>query len=73
MSFTTADPRVTKIGEQTWIDGFDRHVFEVQGAGVNVFNLRKGPGQQPPLNEEPYDTLDAAIVAHLGPLEPTEP
>jgi hypothetical protein len=70
--FATDDPRVRKIGKATWIDGADRHVFEVQDGGINVFNLRKGPGKQPPLNEAPYDTLDAALVAHLGPREPAE-
>jgi hypothetical protein len=67
--FTTDDPRVRKIGKATWIDGADRLVFEAQDGGINVFNLRKGPAQQPPLNEHPYDTLDEAIEAHFGPRE----
>lgn len=71
MAFSTTDPRVRRIGPQTWIDAADRLVFEAQtDAGVDVFNLRKGPGRQPPLNEAPYDTLDAAIEQHLGALEP---
>lgn len=69
-NFATDDPRVRRIGQATWIDTNDRLVFEEQGQGINVFNLRKGPGQQPPLNEVPFDTLDAAITAHLGPREP---
>ncbi len=67
-AFETVDPRVRKIGDSTWMDHEDRYVFETQRGGVNVFNLRKGPGQMPPLNEHPYDTLDNAIAAHLGAL-----
>lgn len=74
MQHSTTDPRVRQIGATTWIDGLDKYVFEAttEGAqgetnlGVNVYNLRKGPGQWPPVNEVPYDTLDAAIVATLG-------
>jgi hypothetical protein len=72
MNFTTDDPRVRKIGAQTWIDTNSHFVFEAEAAGINAFNFRKGPGKQPPLTEEPYDTLDAAIAAHLGPREPAE-
>lgn len=64
--FSTTDERVRRIGEYTWIDQDDKHVFEVQGGGINVYNLRKGASTRPPLNETPYDTLDEAIAAHLG-------
>lgn len=67
MEYSTTDPRVRRIGDQTWIDELDKFVFEAQTVdgvtGINTFDLRKGPGQQPPLNEKPYDTLDAAIAA----------
>ena len=69
MGFSTDDPRVQKIGEKTWIDHYGRLVFEVQPGGVNVFNFRKGPGQQPALNEKPYPSVDAAIAEHLGSAE----
>jgi hypothetical protein len=68
--FATDDPRVRKIGQKTWIDTADRHVFEAQDGGINVFNLRKGPGRQPALNEAPYDTLDAAIRPRPAPPTP---
>lgn len=68
-TFITDDPRVNRIGDGTWIDADSRYVFEIQGGGVNVFNLRKGPAQTPPLNLEPFDTLDAAVEQYLGPRE----
>lgn len=70
--FATTDSRLRKIGDQTWVGPHERYVFEVQQGGVNVFNLRKGPGQTPPLNEKPYATLDEAIIVHLGPLKPAQ-
>lgn len=71
MRHTTTDPRVSQIGRQTWIDRDSKFIFEAAdeggtNLGVNVYNFRKGPGQQPPLNETPYQSLDEAIAEHLG-------
>lgn len=63
-TFSTTDPRVRQISPITWIDGNDRYVFEVQDGKINVFNLRHTSDEK--INEEPYDTLDAAITAYLG-------
>lgn len=65
-TFETTDPRVRRIGPDTWIDENDKYVFEAQGGGINVFNLRKTAGRTDPLNETPYAELDAAIAEQLG-------
>lgn len=64
--FSTTDPRVTQIGPQTWVDSVQntRWVFEPRAGQIQVFDLRTHGTD--PVNEEPFDDLDAAITEYLG-------